>query len=185
MSAGGSSDAELVARCRAGDEGAWREMVERFSRYIYAIVSRAYGLKDRDAEDVFQDVFARAYEQLHTLRDDAAIRPWLAQLARRLAVDRLRTAGPEQLSDPTEFEPTDPHDVIEELDEALTVHEALAHLPVPCRELLDGFFARDQSYRTLSERLGLPQGTVASRISRCLAKLGAELRKIGHPMFVS
>jgi DNA-directed RNA polymerase specialized sigma24 family protein len=50
--------------------------------------------------------------------------------------------------------------------------------------VLDRFFARDQSYRTLGEALGLPPGTIASRISRCLHRLGEELRKIGHPSFV-
>ena len=72
-----------------------------------------------------------------------------------------------------------------ENDEAVTVHEALAGLPDQCRELLDRFFSRDQSYRTLGEVLDLPAGTIASRISRCLAKLAEELRKIGHPRFVT
>ena len=178
------SDAQLVARCRRGDEAAWRELVERFSRYVYAITTRAYGLTDTDAEDVFQEVFARTYEHLETLRDDEAIRPWLAQLTRRLAVDRLRAGAREEPGGETPSEHPDPHDAIAEIDEALTVHEALARLPEECREVLDRFFARDQSYRTLGEVLGLPPGTIASRISRCLHRLGEELRKIGHPSFV-
>jgi len=44
-------------------------------------------------------------------------------------------------------------------------------LPEQCGEILDRFFARDESYRTIGELLGLPAGTIASRISRCLAKL--------------
>ena len=83
------SDAQLVGRCRAGEAAAWNELVERFSRYVYAIAVRAYRLAEHDAEDVFQDVFARAYERLGSLRDDAAIRPWLAQLTRNACVDRL------------------------------------------------------------------------------------------------
>jgi RNA polymerase sigma-70 factor (ECF subfamily) len=177
------TDADLVARCRRGDDRAWRELVERFSRYVYAIVTRGYGLKDADAEDTFQDVFTRAFERLDTLDDPSALRPWLAQLTRRLAVDRLRARRDRQESG-AELDLPDPRDVIAELDEALTVHQALRGLPDNCRELLDGFFARDQSYRVLSEALGLPQGTIASRISRCLERLGTELRKIGHPIFV-
>ena len=84
------TDAELVARCRAGDEAAWAELVERFSRYVYAIAVQGYRLPQPDAEDVFQEVFARAYERLDRLRDDAAVRPWLAQLTRNLCVDKLR-----------------------------------------------------------------------------------------------
>src|SRR5947207_973156 len=65
------TDAQLVAACRAGDHGAWAELVERYSRYVYAIAVRAYGLAESDAEDVFQEVFARTYERLGALRDDA------------------------------------------------------------------------------------------------------------------
>ncbi len=57
------------------------------------------------------------------------------------------------------------------LDEAMTVHEALADLSGDCREILDRFFAQDQSYKTIGDALDLPSGTIASRISRCLAKL--------------
>ena len=92
------SDAELVSRCRTGEAAAWNELVERFSRYVYAIAVRVFRLPESDAEDVFQEVFARTYEHLDRLRDDAAIRPWLAQLTRRLCVDRLRAGGREQLS---------------------------------------------------------------------------------------
>jgi RNA polymerase sigma factor (sigma-70 family) len=181
--AGMASDAELVARCLAGEDAAWRALVERFSPYVYAIAVRAYGLGDHDAEDVFQEVFARAYEHLGSLRDEAAIRPWLAQLTRRLAVDRLRSKGREQPSE-ADAEGPDPRDAIAEIDEALSVREALRRLPESCQELLDRFFARGESYRTLSSALDLPQGTIASRISRCLGKLREELGKIGHPSFV-
>ena len=89
------TDAALVARCRAGDHGAWHELVERFSRYVYAISVQAFRLPHHDAEDVFQEVFARAYQQLEKLRDDEAIRPWLGQLTRRLCIDKLRATARE------------------------------------------------------------------------------------------
>jgi RNA polymerase sigma-70 factor (ECF subfamily) len=162
-----------VARCRAGDDDAWRELVDRFSRYVYAIAVQAYRLPESDAEDVFQEVFARAYEHLHRLRDDAAIRPWLAQLARRLCLDTLRAGSREQPGEAPE--PPGVDDTIGRLDEAIVVHEALASLPDNCREILDRFFARDESYRYIGEALDLPAGTIASRISRCLVKLRGEL----------
>jgi RNA polymerase sigma factor (sigma-70 family) len=177
------SDGDLVAACRDGDDAAWRELVERFSRYVYAIAVRAYGLAGVDAEDVFQEVFARAYERLESLRDDDAIRPWLGQLTRNVAVDRLRAGARETPSD-TQIERPDPRDAIDEIEQALSVREALERLPETCRELLDRFFARDESYRTLAAALELPPGTIASRISRCLGKLSVELRKIEHPVFV-
>jgi RNA polymerase sigma factor (sigma-70 family) len=163
------TDAQLVARCRAGDDDAWRELVERFSRYVYAIAVQAFRLPMADAEDVFQEVFARTYEHLDRLRDDAAIQPWLAQLTRRLCIDYLRSSSREQPEE--ELEVGAGEDAFARLDEALSVHEALAELPEHCGDVLDRFFARDESYRTIGEALGLPAGTIASRISRCLAKL--------------
>src|SRR5437764_1367946 len=89
------TDAQLVARCRGGDQAAWNELVDRFSRYVYAICVQAFRLAQHDAEDVFQEVFARVYQHLDRLRSDEAIRPWIAQLTRRLCIDRLRTGGRE------------------------------------------------------------------------------------------
>jgi RNA polymerase sigma factor (sigma-70 family) len=164
------SDARLVARCRTGDEAAWSELVNRFSRYVYAIIGQGFGLRADDAEDVFQEVFTRAYEHLDRLRQDEAIRPWIAQLTRRLCIDRLRAGAREQLTDEP-IEGLDVDETISMLDEALAVHEALAELPEHCREILDRFFARDESYQTIGGALDIPAGTIASRISRCLGKL--------------
>jgi RNA polymerase sigma factor (sigma-70 family) len=160
------TDAELIARCRAGDPDAWRELVERYSRYVYAI-TQAFRLPSHDAEDVFQDTFARAYERLHTLRDDDAFRPWLASLTRRLCIDRLRASAREQ--------------PLEDLTDAFAVHAALAELPEHCREILDRFFARDESYRTIGDALELPSGTIASRISRCLTRLRERFAEENDP----
>ncbi len=167
------TDGQLVARCRAGDQQAWNELVERFSRYVYAIAVQAFKLPEHDAEDVFQEVFARAYEHLSKLRDDEAIRPWLAQLTRRLCIDRLRAGAHEQPEE--SVEPLEVDDTLAKLDESMAVHEAMAILPEGCQDILDRFFARDESYRTISEALDIPAGTIASRISRCLAKLRVEM----------
>jgi RNA polymerase sigma factor (sigma-70 family) len=167
------TDAQLVARCRDGDQEAWRALVDRFSRYVYAIAVQAFKLPEHDAEDVFQEVFARAYEHLPKLRNDEAIRPWLAQLTRRLCIDRLRAGSSEQLSEDVEIPDAD--DTIARIDDSLSVHDALASLPDNCQEILDRFFARDESYRTIGQALDIPSGTIASRISRCLTKLKVEM----------
>jgi RNA polymerase sigma factor (sigma-70 family) len=177
------TDGQLVARCRSGDPQAWNELVDRFSRYVYAISVQAFKLSEHDAEDVFQEVFARAYEHLHRLRDDDAIRPWLAQLTRRLCIDRLRAGAQEQPDDLVE--PSDVDDSIARLDDALALYEALAILPDSCQDILDRFFARDESYRTISEALDLPSGTIASRISRCLVKLRLEMEGRTSPSSAS
>jgi RNA polymerase sigma-70 factor (ECF subfamily) len=166
------TDAELVAHCRAGDEAAWAELVERFSRYVYAIAVQGFRLSDADAEDVFQEVFARTYERLDALRDDSAVKPWLAQLTRNLCIDKLRDRA---RVEPTEEVDGGADETLAELDLALTVREALEAVGEPCSDLLDRFFCRDESYKTISERLEIPPGTIASRISRCLVKLRGQI----------
>jgi len=162
------SDAQLVARCLAGDQAAWNELVEIYSRYVYAIVSKGFRLQGADAEDAFQEVFLRIFDRLGTLRNPDALRPWIAQLTRRVCLDRLAGSDREE---PTEVEPAGTERTLEELDEAFSVREALAGLSDECREVLDRFFCRDESYRTIGRELGIPSGTIASRISRCLGKL--------------
>src|SRR5256884_3731561 len=115
------SDGELVARCRSGDQQAWAELVDRFSRYVYAISVQAFRLPEADAEDVFQEVFARAYEHLDGLRDDAAVRPWLGQLTRRLCIDRLRATSRERPTADEEPDLAASEETLTLMDDALTV----------------------------------------------------------------
>jgi RNA polymerase sigma-70 factor (ECF subfamily) len=179
MAALTGSDADLVGRCRGGDAAAWNELVERFSRYVYAICTQGFRLNQHDAEDVFQDVFTRVYTHLDRLRDDEAFRPWLAQLTRRTCIDRLRSGGRETPTE--EVEPGELDETLSQLDESLAIHDAMAAMTDSCRDILDRFFARDESYRTIGEALDLPAGTIASRISRCLDKLKALLEETPPP----
>jgi len=165
------TDAELVGRCRADDAGAWNELVERYSRYVYAIAVRGFRLTEEDAEDVFQDVFTRIYTRLDSLRDDSALRPWIAQLTRRRCLDAIAAKRDVPAEDVTEEGSSDLSDV----EEAFEVREALAELSEPCQDILDRFFTRDQSYKTIADELEIPSGTIASRIARCLGRLRNEL----------
>jgi RNA polymerase sigma factor (sigma-70 family) len=166
-------DAGLVRRCRAGDETAWTAIVERFSSYVYAITIR-YGLSDDRAQDVFQDVFSRAYRHLDSLRDDGALKPWIAQLARRAAVDRLRADGRGATAlDADAMADEDPG--LARIELAMTVQRALEELPAQYGDALRRFFIYDQSYCTIGAALGIPPGTVASRISRGLSQLRTTL----------
>ena len=167
-------DAELVRACRAGDTEAWNELVERYSRYVYAIAVRGFRLSDDDAEDVFQDVFTRIYLRLDTLRDDSALRPWIAQLTRRRCLDALASRGRETSAEEETLAREQSVDLAD-VEEAFAVREALSGLSDTCQDILDRFFARDQSYRTIAEELGIPSGTIASRIARCLGRLKDQL----------
>jgi RNA polymerase sigma factor (sigma-70 family) len=163
-------DAELVRGCRAGDADAWNELVERYSRYVYAIAVRGFRLSDDDAEDVFQDVFTRIYLRLDSLRDDSALRPWIAQLTRRRCLDALASKGRESPAEQEALTAEESADLAD-VEEAFAVREALSELSENCQDILDRFFARDQSYRTIAAELEIPSGTIASRIARCLGRL--------------
>jgi RNA polymerase sigma-70 factor, ECF subfamily len=167
-------DAELVRRMRGGEEAAWAIFVDRYSRYVHAIATRAYRMREHDAEDVFQEVFARAYRHLGSLRDDEKIKPWMGQLTRRVCIDRLRSGN---LEDPEPDIELAAEETIERIDEACAVQDALATLSPECREVVDRFFCRDESYRQIGDALGIPNGTIASRISRCLARLRERLEE--------
>jgi RNA polymerase sigma-70 factor (ECF subfamily) len=165
-------DGDLVGACRAGDVDAWNELVERYSRYVYAIAVRGFRLSEEDAEDVFQDVFTRVYTRLDSLRDDSALRPWIAQLTRRRCLDAI--AAKREV--PAEDVQTDDQTAdLAEVEEAFEVREALATLSDTCQDILDRFFARDQSYKTIGDELDIPSGTIASRIARCLGRLRESL----------
>jgi RNA polymerase sigma-70 factor, ECF subfamily len=162
-------DARLVRRARAGDLSAWSELVERFSGYVHAIAI-GFGLTGDRAEDVFQEVFTRVFTRLDSLRDEGALRPWIAQMTRRAAIDRLRADTRES---PSLIDAEVPQDAarLERIETAMAVRRALEELPDPFAEVLRRFFLEDQSYRTIGEAMGMPAGTIASRISRGLTML--------------
>jgi RNA polymerase sigma-70 factor, ECF subfamily len=173
---GADTSRDLVARCRRGDPEAWPEFVRRFAPYVHTIAAHGYRLSEQDAQDVFQEVFLRAWTRLDSLRDDAAVQPWLGQLTRRLAIDRLRSRSRETIRDDMDdlrHVPTE--DPLEALEQALTVREAIDSLPEIHRDIVDRFFVEGQSYATIAADLGVPEGTVSSRICRAVDRLRLQL----------
>ena len=161
---------DLLTRCRAGEEQAWAELVRLYSRYVYAIAQQAYRLGEQDAEDVFQEVYARLYLHLDEIRDDDSVRPWIAQVTRRLCIDRLR-ALKRRPEGAEAVEQAELDGDLQRIETALDVDAAMRLLPEACNEILDRFFRRDESYEVIGRALSIPAGTIASRISRCLGKL--------------
>jgi RNA polymerase sigma-70 factor (ECF subfamily) len=169
-------DAGLVGRCRRGETDAWPEFVRRFSPYVYAIAVRGFRLSEPDAEDVFQEVFIRAWQRLEDLRDDAAVRPWLGQLTRRVAVDRVRAGAREQARSEVEGElAVSAEDEMVRLEGAVAVRQAIARLPTLQRDVVERYFLRGESYAEIGVALDIAEGTVASRICRARARLRTQL----------
>jgi RNA polymerase sigma factor (sigma-70 family) len=176
----GDVDASLVARCRAGDQLAWRTLVERHAGLVNGILRGAFRLGVSDADDAFQEVFTRLYVKLDSVRDERALGGWIAQVTRNVALDTLRRNRRVQLVG-EEFEAAGYDDAISEVFEALWVREALGALPEHQRDVLERFFVLDQSYQTIGAALGIPAGTIASRISRALAAVRVTIAFEGRP----
>ena len=167
------SDADLVAGCLGGQPEAWAGLIHRYSRYVMAIAVRGHGLAEDAAEEIHQEVFVRTHRHLGRLRDPDALKSWIAQLTRRLCIDNLRAAA--RIAEDAEVDDEPAEDVLGRLELALTVRQAMEKLAPDTAEMLDRFFARDESYATISETMGIAPGTIGSRISRGLARLRAEL----------
>jgi len=163
-----------VSRCRAGDREAWAAVVHNHAGLVNGILRGAYRLSAHDAEDAFQEVFTRLYLNLGELREDRALPGWIAQVTRNVAIDTIRLRRRELAGD-DHFEETAYDEPYEQVLEAMSVRQALDRLPDQQREMLERFFVKDQSYRTMAEELSVPAGTIASRISRALAMLRGEL----------
>src|ERR1700738_3233134 len=83
-----SEPAELIAAARAGDRGAFGHLYARYARMVHGIALMR--LRQQDADDVVQEVFVRALEQLRTLRDLQAFGGWLTAITRHVIVDTSR-----------------------------------------------------------------------------------------------
>ncbi|WP_127999370.1 RNA polymerase sigma factor [Piscinibacter defluvii] len=183
----GAENARLVARCRAGDGAAWRALVQRYQRLVYAIVTRT-GLDGHTAADVFQTVFQRLHEQLPRLAQPERLQAWIVTTARREALREIRRVGRHETLDAGDDEDGDRPALHERLaDDAPRAEEQLAELQSldllrhsldrldeRCRELLLLTFRDDDDaldYDSIAERMGMPRGSLGPTRSRCLGKL--------------
>src|ERR687888_1453931 len=76
------SDEQLLSLCKAGDETAWKTLVERYQRLVYTVPRRA-GLDEDQASEVFQEVFTVFFEKLHDIKHPDHLRAWFVTTARR------------------------------------------------------------------------------------------------------
>jgi RNA polymerase sigma-70 factor (ECF subfamily) len=84
-----SDDALVISRVRAGDDDAFRELVDRHGRAVFRVAYRVTG-RTEDAEDVVQETFLRAYRQLDRFEARSNVRTWLHRIATNCAIDLLR-----------------------------------------------------------------------------------------------
>lgn len=186
-------DGELVARARHGDAAAYDALFRRHYAKVYNFALRMEPGRD-NAADIAQIAFVRAYESLPNLRDGQSFLKWIYRIVINLVRDRAKqerrkpwTAFREiwsafqdcpQETEPVEFADTslDPARITlsEERNRALEV--ALSRLPLEFREVIVLHHLNEMDLRQITEILGVPEGTVKSRLGRGRQRLRVMLR---------
>lgn len=185
MSPSENPDAELVARCRRGEDGAWAELVERCARKIYAIAWHM--TYDRsDAEELTQDCLLKVWENLDRYEPaDGSLLSWISALSRNLCIDQYRRRRREKgfrfVTDDavTTLLPgtDDPQADAVRRERLRLLLDAIAELP---DELAEVVMLRDLDgleYREIGDLLKLPDGTVKSRLNRARVELARVVRE--------
>lgn len=153
----------LVLRCQTGDNGAFSELVERYSPRLRYFLRQMLG-SDR-AEDALQDVWLDAFRGMTSLSAPAAFTTWIYRIASARAHRELRLnyrATPESLNEQMADLTTEDEDFSTE--DIKRVHEELAALPFSQREVLTLRYLEGMSYEELAGVIGCALGTIRSRI---------------------
>ncbi len=172
---------DLLARASRGDDDAWREIVARYQRLVYATV-RGFRLAPEDAEDVFQETFLRLHRHAGRLRNPAGLPRWIAQTAHRLCLDQLdrrRVRGEIPIADDYVDPAPDASERLDRLERAQAIREALARLSPRCRELLEHLYFRPEPvhYQDVARALDMPIGSIGPTRARCLESLLRKLKQ--------
>jgi RNA polymerase sigma-70 factor (ECF subfamily) len=171
-----TSDDELAVAFAAGTPDALRAAYDRYGRLVYRIARSCLPVS-ADAEDVTQATFVSAWQARNTFDPErGTLGGWLAAIARRRTVDRLRSlerqrrldeaaAGVESTTRPSS-EPS-----VDEVVARMTVLDELSRLPEPQRRVLSLAFFDDLTHVQIATVTGLPLGTVKGHVRRGLAAL--------------
>lgn len=177
MTTEGAAEAELIARCRAGDQEAFRRLVEthhqRVYRTAYAVTADA-----AEASEVAQETFVKAWRRLGRFRGNASLATWLTRLALNTARDQLcrqRVRDALAVVRGIRFGRFQPHEshaeqAIEDRDE---VQRALDRLSPRARQVVALRYGLDLSLKEIAQVLDCPEGTVKSRLNAALGQLRA------------
>lgn len=172
-------DELLVTRCRRHDAAAWNELVDRYHGRLLYYLRRLVDDEDR-AGNLLQDVWLHVLRGIWTLRDGTRLAPWLYTIARRRAMTdfrdeygRLEETQPESTVDLGE----QPVDRQAQFDNAELVHFGLSRIGLSEREVLTLHFLEDLSLAEMGEILGIPVGTVKSRLFKARRDLRAVLER--------
>ena len=170
-----------LERARAGSASAFREVVEATHETVFRLAAALAGDRD-EAADVVQETYIRAWERIDELRDAGAAPAWLCRIARNVAHDRRRgwwSRVRAPLEEARERAVPDPPDAaLEAAQTAGAVRAAMRRLPERQRVVLALREIEGMSYEEIAVAVGVPVGTVESRLHRARAALARRLAKL-------
>jgi RNA polymerase sigma-70 factor, ECF subfamily len=185
-----TTDAELVKGCLAGDHGAWESIVRQYNQRIYNLAYRFVGRFD-EAEDLTQEIFLKVFRTLNSYRPESgAFVTWLVRVGRNHIIDHYRKFKTERThtdSLEVEYERAEqnparyvsPARALEQRELSERVHQALLRISEDLREAVILRDLEDFTYEEIADMLGLPLGTVKSRINRGRGELARLMKKEG------
>jgi RNA polymerase sigma-70 factor (ECF subfamily) len=171
------SDAELVARCQAGEVDAFETLYHQHAARIFTLASRMAGSPD-EGEDLLQEIFLQAHRKLGSFKGEAALGTWLYRLALNHCLDFVRSRQvktrklTDTLDDERVFEPAAPRETpIQRID----LERVIARLPEGCREAFILHDVEGFDHKEVGELLGIAEGTSKSQVFKARMKLRALL----------
>ena len=173
-----TTDHELVKACLAGESNAWEQLLRRYERMIYAVTVRfAFVLEDR--REIFQTVCCEILKNLPSLIDVVKLRPWILTITIRECNDLIRKKYQQRRLDPEESAlgiqapKADSLEIYLQSEREAMLLEALAELPVRCRQVIRLLFLGETKtpYKEAGTEFGLSKETIGSLRQRCLKKL--------------
>jgi RNA polymerase sigma-70 factor (ECF subfamily) len=176
----------LIERCLKGDQQAWDLIVRQHWRKVFNLAYKFVGRHD-EAEDLTQDIFLKIFKALHTFDRRANFQTWLISISRNLCIDHYRSVRKERETmardvDASQLAPISrergPYAELEQLDLRQRIRQALAELAPALREAVVLRDLQEFSYQEIADKLGLPEGTVKSRINRGRLELARQMRRL-------
>jgi RNA polymerase sigma factor (sigma-70 family) len=178
-----TSVADLLLAAAGGDQHAWAELIDRYSRVVNAVVA-GYRLQESDAADVVQNTWLRLLTYSVTIREPEKLGGWLATTARREALGLIRRSRTETASasagDALVDAAPSPEEAVVTAETRAAVRAATGELTGRRRLLVDVlFYQPPQSYEEVSRRTGMPIGSIGPTRRRTLQELHQLLRARG------
>ena len=178
------SETEIVARAARGDEAAFRHLVTAHQSAVAQTVTAMLGAGD-DADDVGQETFIRFLNSLPKFRGEAGVRTYLTRIAINLSIDALnrrkRTLGWIRIGSSREsmdIPSRDESGLAEEHDMQMKVRSAVDALDASSRAVVILRILEERSVRETADILGIPEGTVMSRLKRSMTRLESQLKSL-------